>query len=958
MIYETKSVNAISRVREVSSIKHEVASPLYKAQDEKEHLEDILAEGSLISITSKKQWKTKSHEHNKPLISNPSLGIKTKTNGTRRNSLFMNFDVNENSKIVDENSSSYSEEFVNLTTLFNNSLADISNGAKFTTRTFTRETELKFDGPVSSVGTNYLLELLLTEDFESYVLRRPTAFLPLSKIVVSHEGDYVMFGLKHTTTRYTLDSNKSGGVAIGDLDQCYVFHRIGTQILLCTSGKLNNNYSHSDCMCEHLPLLCYQVSYHPVTMDERENEFRTVHSVFQPSHEFLFDLNCWYENIILPLGFEDLFRTQLKPLNIASVISDELSLFYGVDDSYDYKVQVKRPSHDSFITIPFRLHKFDDGRMFIYEKEMKILVKDIMMSYMNSPQMLSSLSSMFSLPSMPGSEMLNQLEELVARFSNVADGAADLVSYITASAPKFIIMILAGFASYAVIRAVLAEDFEPLHRVYAMLPLVAMIASPKIKDLFDFIFHFGGPQAQGGLDIPWPSVVTLLLGVVQYVAGISNPKFGVKDIVSILGSLPRASDGMGKVLDSLMDVFSCVLSNVKEHIYGIAHIPQSSSVFPKVQAFYDTCVELATLNYQGKLEVNITNYDRITRAQSEGLNLIIFGKFGSEQKTVVMQIKYFLTMLDKIRRPFEQSTIRASFSRVEPLTLLFRGASGVGKSTMSKPFIAALLSRLLPPTSMDDLKANLDSYIYTRTPETKYWDGYKGQYVTVMDDFGQCYDVAGDPDNEYMSIIRCTNRFPYVLHMASLEEKGSNVFNSKIIFCTTNETNFQTVASIKCKEALLRRFDFIVDVVVNPVKDSDGNYLYAEQRPGCGDLKIKKGTSFTTDAWLIEIYEGVTECTAGRLVQTVSFDTFVGMCAGTFLAKTDVYEDINKGCDDLLHKSISQRAREEEALNPGPLVSDDTYLPGFESGIIETEVPKVDLVSNSSTILGDRKSVV
>lgn len=811
--------------------------------------------------------------------------------------------------------------------MFKSKLADILNGVEFSLSVMDKASRYTKTGIISTVIDTYVLENLLNNDVDSFINQCPSSFLLVNKVTKLADSDSIFFGIKDNKTRGSLASMKSVGIVQGYKKSTFIMHLIGDHVALCTAGKIHVGIPHTQCLCQILPILSFKVMFDRICMDSRYNSFDLIHANLDFDKCIEYKISSWIENVMPIFPRENLLR-RLGGFADIQVIPDDFAYTYGDPEPFNYEFQQNEILNMRF-SLPVR--SLSNGTKFLYHSDLESFVSRFLMNILNEPQMFSTL---YSLSRMNGASLVDQVQACVSKISGTVDAANEMVAYLANCGPKFMVLALAGFASYAVIRKILANEDEPLHRVYALLPVVALIATEDIRKLFDFCFSFfNSPRAQGDTDIPWNSIFTLLVATCGFVANVSNFKFQPKDLFVMFSQLPRAVDGWEKSLDALINSFTFVFNKLKSHIYGEIQLPSTESVFPQVQKFYESCAVLAQLNHESKLAVSVENYDTITRLQTEGLNLIVSGKFGPETRSIVTQIKYFLTILDKLRRPFEQSTIRTSFSRVEPLTLLFRGASGVGKSTLSKPFISALLARLLEPHQIESLKQNLDSHIYTRTPETKYWDGYKGQFVTVMDDFGQCYDVAGDPDNEYMSLIRCTNRFPYVLHMASLEDKGSNVFNSKVIFCSTNENNFNTLQSIKCKEALIRRFDYIVNVVVNPVKDSQGNYIYGEKRPGCDDLKIKKGVPFSTDAWLIEICEGVNEVSAGHVVQTVSFDTFVGMCCGTYLAKTDVFEDINLGCDNLLHNSISQRMKEN---NQTSVEQDATYVDGFSTDTLDT----------------------
>jgi hypothetical protein len=172
--------------------------------------------------------------------------------------------------------------------------------------------------------------------------------------------------------------------------------------------------------------------------------------------------------------------------------------------------------------------------------------------------------------------------------------------------------------------------------------------------------------------------------------------------------------------------------------------------------------------------------------------------------------------LKKLLGPFEQANLSGAGPRMEPLTVMFEGSSGVGKSAAVMPIISSCLSKILEEDLKVEFKKNFMSFIYNRQPEHKYWDGYHGQFVTVWDEFGAMRDSVGNYDsNEFMEILRTSNLFPNICHMAHLETKGNTVFKSKMLFCTTNMTNLQhNIHSLVCNEAVIRRFDFNIQTTI------------------------------------------------------------------------------------------------------------------------------------------------
>jgi hypothetical protein len=110
--------------------------------------------------------------------------------------------------------------------------------------------------------------------------------------------------------------------------------------------------------------------------------------------------------------------------------------------------------------------------------------------------------------------------------------------------------------------------------------------------------------------------------------------------------------------------------------------------------------------------------------------------------------------------------------RMEPLVIGLFGQPGMGKSTQIN-MIVSELSSLFPGVERQKLT-------YQRTCHVEHWDGYCGQPIVIFDDLGQATD--GHDIKEFQTLVSCC---PYVVPMASLEEKGQK-FCSPIIICTSN----------------------------------------------------------------------------------------------------------------------------------------------------------------------------
>lgn len=150
--------------------------------------------------------------------------------------------------------------------------------------------------------------------------------------------------------------------------------------------------------------------------------------------------------------------------------------------------------------------------------------------------------------------------------------------------------------------------------------------------------------------------------------------------------------------------------------------------------------------------------------------------------------------------------------RNPPVVIYLYGGTGAGKSSITYPLAAEILKGIFDqeksPIKLEDCWQSL---IYMRAPEQEYWDGYENQLVTVFDDFSQMKDSTANPNLELFEIIRAANCFPYPLHMASIDQKASTTFSSKVIIVSSNMKGPQC-ESLNFPDALRRRFDIVCEV--------------------------------------------------------------------------------------------------------------------------------------------------
>lgn len=140
--------------------------------------------------------------------------------------------------------------------------------------------------------------------------------------------------------------------------------------------------------------------------------------------------------------------------------------------------------------------------------------------------------------------------------------------------------------------------------------------------------------------------------------------------------------------------------------------------------------------------------------------------------------------------------------REEPFVVCISGKPGIGKTTLNKSIVYHLSKRLGYP----------EDCVYTRTCNTDHWDGYKGQPIVIIDDFGQ-----NTNQSDVIEFITLVSSNKYIVPMADLKDKGRE-FTSQFIILNTNQTpSYNTLkwnrdCSVFSAEALYRRFHCCINI--------------------------------------------------------------------------------------------------------------------------------------------------
>lgn len=145
--------------------------------------------------------------------------------------------------------------------------------------------------------------------------------------------------------------------------------------------------------------------------------------------------------------------------------------------------------------------------------------------------------------------------------------------------------------------------------------------------------------------------------------------------------------------------------------------------------------------------------------------------------------------------------------RVSPFCVYVYGPPGNGKSELINLIAEDLMAIFGMP--FDKKK-----HMYTRTPGREFFDGYKHQFVFVLDDLVSVKDPAARV-LAIQEIIQYMNTAEFSLNMASLQDKGMYSFNSPFVIITSNaepDPEAQWLQYAENPLAITRRFNYVIEV--------------------------------------------------------------------------------------------------------------------------------------------------
>nr|AWK77894.1 nonstructural polyprotein [Perth bee virus 1] len=394
------------------------------------------------------------------------------------------------------------------------------------------------------------------------------------------------------------------------------------------------------------------------------------------------------------------------------------------------------------------------------------------------------------------------------------------------------------------------------------------------------------PQAQSGeRNSPIP------LFILSEIFGYRPSRSTLKDITYFLANAPRAVMGIEYLFEHFKDLFQYCSDFLSKHVLRM-EIRELDSVSPVIK-WTEQCIEICK-EYQTSQHYHFDDghYSQVRNLWLKGLELSRNPLLRTEHQYISNLNNKIYNLLEKFPEKYrlaEHGQVRAP-----PAAVYLYGDTGVGKSTITYPLCTEVISHILFEND-PELEIDPTSEIYSRNIEQEYWDGYRGQAITVYDDFAQRVDSTSSPNNEFFEIIRTTNIFPYPLHMADIAQKDCTYFSSKMLFSSSNVSPDRVgkmICSLKYPPAVLRRLGTIIKV--------EGN----------GKEKPIDGT-FSHDCYkfILEEYDFTTPDYKMTSSKEISYDELVSLLVLKYKHNMRISDTVGEHCK-LIQEKVRQKYRD------------------------------------------------
>lgn len=332
------------------------------------------------------------------------------------------------------------------------------------------------------------------------------------------------------------------------------------------------------------------------------------------------------------------------------------------------------------------------------------------------------------------------------------------------------------------------------------IPSRAPVAQSLVQDLFKTA------KTQTQL-LPVAAFLSFFCGIFNLMVTGNVP--GPAAMVKHFTSVGRAASGFKAIKDMFAWITDYLQEIYYETVYGVSkeeyqfmkNYPQLENIYAAskiVEKLTRTVIDASKEISEQILSMNFQLADYAYQASRMGSRTNV-ALVTSLQKRIKDQVDWAT-----------HSPARCQVIREEPVSCYLFGEPGVGKSVMTAVLKAHIYKKYLAERGL-----KFETCSYPRHARNEYWEGYTGQPIVELDDFGNKKDSVNSPAEEFEELEYMVNTAQYPLKMAEIKSKGATNFTSEFILASSNAL-CPDVVSLTDPGAVYRRFHIWAEVTIDP----------------------------------------------------------------------------------------------------------------------------------------------
>jgi len=324
------------------------------------------------------------------------------------------------------------------------------------------------------------------------------------------------------------------------------------------------------------------------------------------------------------------------------------------------------------------------------------------------------------------------------------------------------------------------------------------------------IDHYG-PDNTHPYETPFKNQMTsdviTLLASVYCGLGVDIKK--KPEVISALKAIPSVSKGAEALITSITNFFATIMQSCAAY-FGL-EFEFAAALDDQYHRWMMRTNEFLTKDKSFTLDVSEKGFADLQQHVLNGVNLASsFEEAG--QKTLGNLLSKHVYALQGMLSKLDAMRITEPKDRVEPLSVLFKGDPGHGKTTAVGLLADALARYELRghPTLLDQYERTPRQFIHQKGTE-KWYEGYNPQtLIMIHNEFPITKETSAE-DSLQVGFIDEIDSSAKPLPMANAEMKGKMYYNHKYSLLTTNAANMASNVLI-CNGALARRLHLVIQV--------------------------------------------------------------------------------------------------------------------------------------------------